>query len=183
MKKLHLTALLTLFAVAAAPALRAASASTVQSAVQSQAQLNRSAASTQKRINQIADNTQDLLNQYLSIAQQTDQLRAYDDQLQQFIQSQQDQMSSINQQTSQVGVVEQGLLPLMLQMTNSLDQYMKLDVPYHMDERLAAVQQLRDTLNNPSVSVADKFKQVIQAYDDEISSQQDPGDPTAANQP
>jgi hypothetical protein len=71
-----------------------------------------------------------MLNQYLQVAQQNDQLRAYDDQMQQFIQSQQDQMTSLTQQTSQVSVVEEGLPPLMQKMVDSLQQFIKLDIPY-----------------------------------------------------
>jgi hypothetical protein len=171
MQKLPVISLLMLVLATGAPASRSASASSkVQSVVQAQAQLQRSAAGSQKRIDQISAATQGILDQYLSIARQTDQLRSYDDQLQQFIQAQQVEIGDINQQMSQVGVVEHGLLPLMSEMVDSLEQYIKLDIPYRLDERLAAVQQLRDTLNDPAISVADRFQKVIQAYDAEIAA-------------
>jgi len=171
MLKLTFPSLMLLLLVTAVSSLQAAPVSAkVRSAVQAQAQQQRSAVDAQKHIDQISDATQATLNQYLAIAQQTDQLRNYDDQLQQLIQAQQAEISSINKQMSQVGVVEQGLLPLMLEMVDSLEQYIKLGIPYHLDERLAAVRQLRDAVNDPAISVAEKFQKVIQAYEAEIAA-------------
>lgn len=169
MKNIPLTAALVFGAVLMAAATQAAPPK-VSSVVQAQNNLDKSAAGSQRRIDKISGETQAMLNQYLQIAQQTDQLRAYDDQLQQFIQSQQDQMTSLAQQTSQVSVVEQGLAPLMQQMVDSLAQFIKLDIPYQSEERLAAVQQLRDTLSDATVSVSDKYSKLVDAYNAEITA-------------
>ncbi|HEX5340142.1 MAG TPA: DUF3450 domain-containing protein [Gammaproteobacteria bacterium] len=169
MKNISLQAILALGAMLMLLAAQAAPPK-VTSVVQAQNNLDKSAASSQKKIDKISAETEAMLNQYLQVAQQNDQLRAYDDQLQQFIQSQQDQMTSLTQQTSQVGVVEQGLVPLMQQMVNSLEQFIKLDIPYKLDERLAAIQQLRQTINDTSVSVADKYSKVVDAYNAEIAA-------------
>jgi hypothetical protein len=169
MKNIFLPAFLALGTVLVTLAAQAAPPK-VTAVVQAQNNLDKSAANSQKKIDKISSETQAMLNQYLQVAQQNDQLRAYDDQLQQFIQSQQDQMTSLTQQTSQVGVVEQGLLPLMQQMVDSLQQFIKLDIPYKLNERLAAVQQLRETISDASVSVADKYSKVIDAYNAEIAA-------------
>lgn len=151
-------------------ALQAAPPAQVQAAVQAEQQLDRAAAAAQNRINKVSADTQAMLNEYLSVTQQTDQLRSYDDQLQQFVQAQRDEMASLTQQMSQVGVVEQGLMPLLVQMVDSLEQYIKLDIPFHVAERLASVQRLRDALADPRVPMADKFNRIIQAYDREIAA-------------
>jgi Protein of unknown function (DUF3450) len=67
-------------------------------------------------------------------------------------------------------VVEKGLLPLMQEMVDSLQQFIKLDIPYKLNERLAAVQQLRETIGDASVSVADKYSKIIDAYNAEIAA-------------
>lgn len=169
MKNISIPAILAFGAVLATVAVQAAPPK-VTSVVQAQNNLDKSAANSQQKIDKISAETQAMLNQYLQVAQQNDQLRAYDDQLQQFIQSQQDQMTSLAQQTSQVGVVEQGLVPLMQQMVDSLQQFIKLDIPYKRNERLAAVQRLRETINDATVSVADKYSKVIDAYNAEIAA-------------
>ncbi|MGH8372100.1 MAG: DUF3450 family protein, partial [Gammaproteobacteria bacterium] len=52
----------------------------VTAVVQAQNNLDKSAANSQKKIDKISSETQAALNQYLQVAQQNDQLRAYDDQ-------------------------------------------------------------------------------------------------------
>ncbi|HEX7965494.1 MAG TPA: DUF3450 domain-containing protein [Gammaproteobacteria bacterium] len=152
-------------AAAAAPA-----PSKVQAAVTAQEQIDKNAAASQKKVDAVTGGTQDMLNTYLQVTQQTDELRAYDDQLQQVVQSQSDQINSLNQQISQVGGVRDSLLPLMLQMTDSLGQFVKLDIPYRQDERQARVQQLRAQIGNAAVPVTDKFQNLVRAYNDEIAA-------------
>ena len=172
MNKTLFSVLLTLALAAAALGVRAAATAPakVQAAVAAQEQLDKTAAASQKKIDKTSAGTSDMLNQYLQVTQLTDDTRAYDDQLQQIIQAQQDEMNSLNTQMSQVGDVEKGLPPLMLQMADSLTQYVRLDIPYREDERLAKMQQLHTLLTNPTVAVTDKFQRLMQAYKDEIAA-------------
>ncbi len=171
MKNRFSTALAALGLAAVALASGAAPApNKVQAAVTAQEQADKNAAASQKKIDSVAGNTQEMLNTYLQVTQQTDELRAYDDQLQQIVQSQTDQINSLTQQTQQVGGVRDSLLPLMLQMTDSLGQFVKLDIPYRQDERLAKVQALRTLISNGTVPVTDKFQRLVQAYNDEIAA-------------
>jgi len=150
---------------AAAPA-----PSKVQAAVAAQEQVDKTAAASQKKIDAVSGNTQEMLNNYLSVTQQTDELRNYDDQLQQIVQAQSDQINSLNQQVSQVGGVRDSLLPLMLQMADSLNQFVKLDLPYRQDERLTRVAQIKALISNSATPVTDKFQKLVQAYNDEIAA-------------
>ena len=169
MKKFLFPALLaTAFAVLGVQAATAPS-NKVQNAVAAQEQLDKTAAASQKKIDTINNGTQDMLAQYLSVTQETEDDRNSDDQLAQIVQAQSDQMNSLTTQMAQVGDVQKGLLPLMLQMTDSLNQFVKLDIPYRLDERLARVQALRVQITNPSVPITDSFQKLIQAYKDEIA--------------
>jgi hypothetical protein len=172
MKKTLTTVLLACaLAAAAMLGVQAAPApNKVQAAVAAQEQVDKNAAASQKKVDAVSNGTQDLLNQYLQVTQQTDALRAYDDQLQQIVQSQSDQINSLNQQISQVGEGRNSLLPLLLQMTDSLTQYVKLDLPYRQDERLARIQQLRAQISSAAVPVTEKFQSVVKAYEDEIAA-------------
>src|ERR1051325_1400694 len=116
MKKTLTTALLACaLAAAAMLGVQAAPApNKVQAAVAAQEQVDKNAAASQKKVDAVSNGTQDLLNQYLQVTQQTDALRAYDDQLQQIVQSQSDQINSLNQQISQVGEGRNSLLPLVV---------------------------------------------------------------------
>jgi phage host-nuclease inhibitor protein Gam len=172
MNKTLSLSLLTLAFAAAALGVHAAGTAPgkVQSALAAQEQLDKNAAAAQKKMDKTEAGTQDMLNQYLQVTQATDETRTYDDQLAQIIQAQTDEMNSLNTQMSQVGDVEKSLPPLMLQMADSLAQYVKLDIPYREDERTARMQQLHALMINPAVSVTDKFQKLIQAYKDEIAA-------------
>lgn len=171
MKKSLLPASLAVTLLVATLGVGAATApSKVQPAVQAQATADKANAASQKKIDKTATGTDDMLNQYLQITQQTDDMRAYDDLLQQINQAQTDQMGSLSQQTSQVDVVKKNLLPLLLQMLDSLNQFVNLDIPYHKEDRLAQVQTLRTLLSNPSVPITEKFQKLVQAYNEEIAA-------------
>lgn len=142
----------------------------VQQAVNNQEQVDKNAAASQKKVDTVTGNTQDMLNSYLAVTQQKDELSSYDEQLAQIVQAQSDQINSLNQQVSQVGGVRDSLLPLMLQMADSLTQFIKLDLPYRQDDRLAKVAQLKALISNAGVPVTDKFQKLVQAYDDEIAA-------------
>src|SRR5690348_4326785 len=124
MKTMRLIPASLLVLAAAAIGVQAATGpNKVQAAVAGQEQLDKNAASSQKKIDTVSAGTQDMLNQYLSITQQTDELRAYDEQLQQITQAQQDSISSLGTQSTQVEQVKAGFVPLMLQMADSLNQF------------------------------------------------------------
>ena len=171
MRKLLILSLLAVVFTAAALAVLGAPAPTkVQAAIAAQQQLDKTAAASQKKIDKVAGGTQDMLNEYLSLTQQTDDLRAYDDQLQQIAQSQKEQIDSLNTQIQQVDAVKNGVLPLMIQMADSLVQYVKLDIPYRRDERLARVQAVRALMNSPTATANEQFQKLVQAYNDEIAA-------------
>lgn len=151
-------------------ALAAPAPTKVQAAVAAQQQLDKTAAASQKKIDKVAGGTQDMLNEYLNLTQQTDDLRAYDAQLQQLTQAQKEQIDSLNTQIQQVDAVKNGVLPLMVQMADSLVQFVKLDIPYRRDERLARAQALRALLNNPTATANEQFQKLVQAYNDEIAA-------------
>ena len=44
-----------------------------------------------------------------------------------------------------------------------------LDYPFHMDERASRIQFARDAIDNPDVSIAEKFRQVLVMYQTETS--------------
>jgi aspartate oxidase len=172
MKKTLISALLaSALAAAAVLGVQAAPApANVQAAVAAQEQIDKNAAASQKKVDAVTGSTQDMLNSYLQVTQQTDELRSYDDQLQQIVQAQSDQINSLTQQVQQVGGVRDSLLPLMLQMTDSLGQFVKLDLPYRQEERLAKVAQLRALISSAGAPVTDKFQSLVKAYDEEIAA-------------
>jgi hypothetical protein len=49
-------------------------------------------------------------------------------------------------------------------MIDGLETFVSLDVPFHMEERERRIEFLRANLDRSDVSVAEKFRQVLEAY-------------------
>jgi hypothetical protein len=64
----------------------------------------------------------------------------------------------------QVDVINRQIFPLMERMIDGLDQSVALDVPFLMEERTKRVDTLKSTMERSDVSVAEKFRKVMEAY-------------------
>lgn len=137
--------------------------------VSTQKRIVAKAAATQKRINQLANQTRQMLASYMQTEQQVDQLKKYNSNLQKLISNQQQRISSLNKQMGQISGVEHGIVPLMEEMIAGLKQFIDLDVPYQLKQRRATVQKLQALMTNSDVSIAEKYRQIMNAYQNEIS--------------
>lgn len=143
---------------------------TLQQSVSTQQQIVKNAAQTQKKINDLQDSTQQMLSEYLQTEQQIDQLKNYNDNLQGLIDNQQSNIASLNKQLGQLGDVAHGIVPLMEQMIAGLQNFIKLDVPYQLDEREQTVDKLKNLMTDSDVSIAERYRQIMSAYQDELDA-------------
>jgi len=125
---------------------------------------NAAAAKSQVKIDKLADETRGLLTDYKTVNKQIDGLKVYNARLQKQIDNQLRRISDIENSISQVTVIQRQMTPLVIRMIDGLEQFVELDVPFHMDERRQRVAFLRGNLDRSDVSVAEKFRQVLEAY-------------------
>jgi hypothetical protein len=64
----------------------------------------------------------------------------------------------------QVDVINRQIFPLMERMIDGLGQSVSLDVPFLMEERTDRIDKLRSIMERSDVSVAEKFRKVMEAY-------------------
>ena len=57
-----------------------------------------------------------------------------------------------------------GTICLMTRMIDGLDQSVQLDIPFLMDERTERMANLKDIMQRSDVTVAEKFRKVMEAY-------------------
>lgn len=165
MRKSILRCLAALGAVAVAPlAVNASPADGVRQAVQAQTQINQAAVQSQNTVNNLSDETARMLEEYLSSKEQVDRLRVYNQNLTNLVRDQQEQLSSIDRQMKDVDVVEKEIVPLMLRMVATLEQFVKLDTPFLLEERNNRVAQLKEMMDNSSVTISEKYRRVMEAY-------------------
>lgn len=119
---------------------------------------------SQKRIDKLQEETSDLYQEFKTVSKEIDGLRVYNRQLERQISSQQKVIADLTRSIDQVTVRERQMQPLILRMLDSLEQFVALDVPFLPAERQERIEQLRAVQERADISVAEKFRQVLEAY-------------------
>jgi DNA repair exonuclease SbcCD ATPase subunit len=146
----------------------AASSQVLDRSIQTEEQIARNAAQVQAQINEVADETESLVSQYRITLSEIDSLRVYNDMLQDTVDSQEAEIENINQQLENLEQTNRDVVPLMIEMAETLPQLVQADVPFRVDERLERAESLIDALNRADVTTSEKFRRILEAYQSEI---------------
>ena len=119
---------------------------------------------SQERINDIVEGTRSLEDDYRAINKEIDGLRVYTRLMEAQVAGQQATLDDIALSMEQVDVINRQIFPLMIRMIDGLQSSIELDVPFLMAERTERLQGLRDIMERSDVSVAEKFRKVMEAY-------------------
>ena len=119
---------------------------------------------SQERINSVVDSTRSLEDQYRAVNKEIDGLKVYNRLMRAQVDGQLATLDDIDLSMEQVDVINRQIFPLMERMIDGLEQSVKLDVPFLMDEREDRVNKLKGILERSDVSVAEKFRKVMEAY-------------------
>jgi hypothetical protein len=129
-----------------------------------QQQRTRLAQDSQQRIDKVVDQTGKVEEEYKAELKQIEGLKIYNQLLQRQIQAQEKEKGEIAESIDNVEVINRQIVPLMTNMIDSLDKFVELDVPFLKEERITRVARLRETLERQDVTVAEKFRTVMEAY-------------------
>jgi hypothetical protein len=129
--------------------------------------IQKAAAKSQEKINNYFEQSQELLVEYRAVLDSTENLKIYNDYLANLVADQQRGIDSLQRQIDSIEETKQNIVPLMFKMIDSLEQFINLDVPINLEERIERVQRLRDLMQNSDVTVAERFRQVLEAYQTE----------------
>lgn len=124
---------------------------------------------SQEKITDLSVETQELLGEYRLVLQQIDRLIAYNNYVERLITDQEEQIVNINHQLQDFALIERGIVPLMLESIETLDRFIDLDVPFLLEERKDRVNRLRVIMNESDITVSEKFRQIMDAYQIETS--------------
>ena len=119
---------------------------------------------SQGKIDKIVAGAQERLIQYRSLLKQIEGLETYNKQLSTQVASQENLIQRFDESITQVALIERQMLPLVAKMADSLEKFVELDLPFHTDERQERLAFIQDNLVAADVDVAEKFRQVIEAY-------------------
>lgn len=129
---------------------------------------NKAAKKSQVKIDRLADETRNLLGDYKTVVKQVDGLKVYNGRLQRQVENQKKRVLEIEASISQVTVIQRQMTPLVIRMIDGLEQFVELDVPFAKEERVQRIGFLRSNIDRADVSVAEKFRGVLEAYNIEL---------------
>ena len=123
---------------------------------------------SQERINNIVEGTRSLEDDYRAINKEIDGLRVYNRLMVAQTDGQAAVLEDIALSIDQVDVINRQIFPLMERMIDGIEQSVALDVPFLMDERSKRIEDLKNIMSRSDVTVAEKFRKVMEAYQIEM---------------
>lgn len=125
-------------------------------------------AESQKRVDTISDQRNDLSDKFRATLRESEGIRLYIQQLKAQIASQSGEMEVIKTETREIERTSIDILPLMQNMLASLDKFVELDMPFLREERTARVKKLKDMMPRADVTVSEKYRRIVEAYQIEM---------------
>jgi hypothetical protein len=141
-----------------------AAADQFKNVVESVMKANQKAAESQKRIDKLSEETSELLGQYRVVLEQIQSVRDYSAQVETLLESQREEINSLNEQIDNATSIGRDVTPLMLRMVDALEAFVELDLPFLIKERRDRVANLKNMMNRSDVSESEKFRRILEAY-------------------
>lgn len=141
-----------------------ASAATLQDIFELSAEGTRVAQASQNRVEALSDEAQAMLADYRSEIRTVEDLRAYNVQKEREIASQRRDIATLTSSIERATMIDRQILPLISNMIGVLEDFVAADKPFKLDERLDAINFLKDNLDDSNISTSEKFRLAFEAY-------------------
>ncbi|MEE8294125.1 MAG: DUF3450 domain-containing protein [Sphingomonadales bacterium] len=141
-----------------------ASAATLQDIFELSAEGTRVAQASQTRVEALSDEAQALLADYRSEIRTIEDLRAYNIQKEKEIADQRSQINKLTSSIERATMIDRQILPLISNMIETLEIFVNSDKPFKLEERLDAINFLKDNLDDSNISTSEKFRLAFEAY-------------------
>lgn len=119
---------------------------------------------SQHKIDQLDEETQALLAEYRHIQNSLEELHAYNQQLARQVQDQHNEIARLDSERLEIEKTRRHIVPFMLEMQAVFDQFITLDIPFLPKERQMRQQQLHALMDRADISLAEKFRRLLEAY-------------------
>ena len=144
----------------------AVQAQSIDTALQRSQSKVTAAKKSQQRIDKLQEQTQDLLGQFKVTNDQIDDLALYNELQEKKVAAARASLDNLNSQIDRIDSIKQGVDPLTQKMLDALTNFIELDMPFNVEERLSIVRKIQ---NNSELKSSEQFRQALEAY--EIESQ------------
>jgi len=119
---------------------------------------------SQQRIDQLDLATREARAEYLSNERMADVTEAYNAQVRRLVASQESELADLEAQLQSIEETDQAVLPMLNRMVETLGKFVSADLPFLTDERTQRLAKLKSLLLRADVSVAEKYRQILEAY-------------------
>ena len=150
---------IALVATSAAPA-----AAQFSAAIDVSKQTVNEARASQQRIDELDEETNRLLTDYRANLKQYELLRRFNESRAVEVERQSTQIENLQQDVANVENIQRAMLPLMEDMLATLEEFIAADMPFLEQERADRVARLRNVMTDSSVSEAQRYRLIIEAY-------------------
>ncbi len=137
---------------------------TTRSVIKAQTENDKTAARSQERISNIVDQKQNLVEKYRETLKEIDEAHSHIEQYRKIIESQKEEKVSIRNRIYEVEDTDKKIIPLMLEMLESLEKFVQLDTPFLKEERVKRVQDLKAMMDRGDVTTSEKYRRILEAY-------------------
>ncbi|CAG8998440.1 MAG: hypothetical protein CENE_00386 [Candidatus Celerinatantimonas neptuna] len=132
-------------------------------------QIHMQDAHTQEKIDDLDHKTRETLEKYQQHQRQSDLLNIYNKQLTRMIASQEEEKSQLKLQLNSLAETEQTALPFLVSLYQQLATLIHRDQPFLLNEREHRLIRLKHLIDQANISLAEKYRQVLNAYQIELS--------------
>lgn len=139
-------------------------AQTVDSVLRAEQQRLAQNREAQQRIDRVVQQTRSLVDDYKAVTKEIDGLKIYNRLMEAQTNKQQVRLDEITESLDKANVINRQIYPLMERMIEGLERFVQLDIPFLLEERTQRIETLKDLMDEPNVSVAEKFRKVMEAF-------------------
>jgi len=131
-------------------------------------QATRRASQVQQQINQLDDQRSDMVGEFRTLLQRKTAAELYARQQAAAVESQERELETLQDQLNRVDEITSQTVPMLEQLIDDLDMFIDADLPFKLQERKARIERLRSYLTDPAISVTERYRQIMDAYIDEM---------------
>ena len=141
---------------------------TLGDAVETKIEAQEESVKSQNTIDKLTDETRDMVQVYRNAIRKTESLNSYNQQLAKLVKQQKLSLNSIQRQIENAEETRRSIVPFINKMITTLEKFVRLDLPFLLDERRQRVSTLKQIVNLPDITLPDKYRRVMEAYQIEI---------------
>lgn len=119
---------------------------------------------SQQRVEKMDKATLTAKDQFLDNQRLADLTEAYNQQLSLLVESQRQELADLQMQLDSIDETDRAVLPMLSQMVDNLGRFIDADLPFLPKEREQRLEKLRTLVTRADVSVAEKYRQILEAY-------------------